>query len=85
MNSIHAHWRQWWREFSTWMITAGSSMIFFAPELSEALLYVWSIVPLDIKTNFDPDAVRYFGYAIAICAIPAKYVKQKSPDRDVAK
>lgn len=84
MKRIHDHWRLWWKEWSTWLIGVGSSVATFAPELSEVLLYAWATVPLDIKSTFSPEIIRYFGYAIAILAIPAKYIKQKSIDRDVA-
>lgn len=85
MKRIHDHWKQWWKEWSTWLITSGSSIIFFAPELSEGLLHAWSIIPMDLKTSFDPETVRYIGYAVALLAIPAKFVKQKSLDRDASK
>lgn len=77
-----SHWRQWWREWSTWLIGVGSSVVTFAPEVSEAILYAWSIIPLDIKSVFEPEVIRYVGYGITLLAIPAKFVKQKSLDRD---
>ena len=70
-------WRTFWRWWSTWLVLVGSTIITFAPQLSEALLYAWQIVPLDIKAYFPPEVVKYTGYAIAITGIPAKLVRQR--------
>lgn len=70
-------WRTFWRWWSTWLVLVGSTIITFAPQLSEALLYAWQIIPLDIKAYFPPDVVKYTGYAIAITGIPAKLVRQR--------
>lgn len=76
-------WKTWWRQYSTWLLAVGSTAATFAPELSEVLIYVWSIIPMDIKVVFDPQVVKYTGYAIAILAIPAKLIRQPKLHEEV--
>lgn len=70
-------WRTFLRWWSTWLVLIGSSAAAFAPQLSEALVYAWQIVPVDIKSTFPPEVVKWAGYAIALAGIPAKLVRQR--------
>lgn len=76
-------WKTFWRWWSTWLVAIGSSIAAFAPEISEALLHAWSILPIDIRDSFPPEWVRYAGAAIAFLAIPAKLVRQSKVHADV--
>src|SRR5690625_4136012 len=78
-------WHTFHRWWSTWMIAIGSTIGAFAPELSEALLYAYTLIPGDIKSTFPPEVIRYFGYAVAVLAIPAKLIRQPAVHADSLK
>lgn len=70
-------WRTWWRQWSTWLAASGAAVLNFAPELAEALTHAWNLTPLDIKATFDPETVRWLGFAITVLSIPAKLIRQR--------
>lgn len=76
-------WRTWWRQWSTWLAGIGLAAIQLAPELAEALNYVWINTPLDIKSAFTPEQVRIIGIVIAAASIPAKLVRQRKLHAEV--
>lgn len=70
-------WRTWWRQWSTWLATIGVTILSFTPELAEALSHVWINLPMDVKTTFPPEWVRFFGITLTILSIPAKLIRQR--------
>lgn len=67
-------WKTWWKQWSTWLVSIGTSVLAFTPEL----MYLWNDLPYDIKMAFPPEYIRYFGYILIIAAIPAKQIRQKN-------
>lgn len=67
-----AGWRTWWKQISTWLVAAGSSVVAFAPELME----IWRSLPIEVQTSFPAEWIRYFGITLVLASIPAKLVRQ---------
>lgn len=79
-------WKGWWSHWSTWLITTSISLLSFTPEILEAITYAWAYIPVDIRTSFTEEQVRWTGLIIGFLAIPAKYIKQRGgnlEERDV--
>jgi len=71
-------WRTWWRWWSTWL--SGASTIFlFLPEITEHLIYAYSIIPMDIKSTFPDEWSRYIGAALGILAFISRFIRQRKP------
>lgn len=70
-------WQYWYRQWSTWLVGIGLSIITFTPELVEALKHVWENTPRDLKTHFHPEFVKYFGYTLTGLSVPAKLIRQR--------
>ncbi|WP_396957166.1 hypothetical protein [Nitrosomonas sp.] len=68
-----AGWRTWWKQISTWLVAAGSSVVAFAPELME----IWRSLPIEVQTSFPVEWIRAFGIALVLASIPAKLVRQQ--------
>lgn len=66
-------WQYWWRTWSTWLVTAGSSVVAFAPELME----IWRSLPMEVQASFPVEWIRYFGVTLVLASIPAKLVRQR--------
>lgn len=66
-------WQYWWRTWSTWLVTAGSSIVMFAPELIE----IWRSLPIEVQASFPVEWVRAFGLSLIIASVPAKIIRQK--------
>lgn len=67
-------WKTFWRQWSTWLVTAGSSIVMFAPELIE----IWKSLPMEITASFPIEWVRAFGLSLVIASVPAKLIRQKN-------
>ena len=73
--------KYWYKHVSTWLIGAGTAVVGLAPDLHSLLVQImgyWITLPDEIRAAMDISYIRYFGMAITILAIPAKYVVQKS-------
>ncbi len=66
-------WRTWWKQISTWMVAAGSSIVAFAPELME----IWRSLPMEVQASFPVEWIRAFGLSLVIASIPAKLIRQR--------
>ncbi|ABI59696.1 DUF7940 domain-containing protein [Nitrosomonas eutropha] len=66
-------WRTWWKQISTWMVAAGSSIVAFAPELME----IWRSLPIEVQASFPVEWIRAFGLSLVIASIPAKLIRQR--------
>src|SRR5699024_4125311 len=70
-------WEYSWRQWSTWLVGIGLSIITFTPELVEVLKHVWENTPRDLKTHFHPEFIKYFGYVLTGLSVPAKLIRQR--------
>lgn len=66
-------WRTWWKQISTWMVAAGSSIVAFAPELME----IWRSLPIEVQASFPVEWIRAFGLSLVIASVPAKLIRQR--------
>lgn len=66
-------WKTWWKQWSTWLVTAGSSIAMFAPELIE----IWRSLPIEVQASFPVEWIRAFGLSLVIASIPAKLIRQR--------
>lgn len=61
---------RWW---STWLITTGSAIVAFTPELME----IWRSLPPEVQVAMPESWLRYAGVVIVLLSIPAKLVRQQ--------
>lgn len=66
-------WQTWWRKWSTWLISIGTSLVLAAPELTQA----WQGLPPEIQAAFPVDWVQMIGAVLVVSAIPAGMVRQQ--------
>lgn len=66
-------WQTWWRKWSTWLISIGTSLVLAAPELTQA----WQGLPPEIQAAFPADWVQMIGAVLVVSAIPAGMVRQQ--------
>lgn len=67
-------WQTWWRKWSTWLISIGTSLVLAAPELTQA----WQGLPPEIQAAFPADWVQMIGAVLVVSAIPAGMVRQQN-------
>lgn len=67
---------RWW---STWLITTGSAIVAFTPELME----IWRSLPPEVQVAMPESWLRYAGVTIVLLSIPAKLVRQPRVYNDV--
>jgi len=66
-------WKTWWKQWSTWLVALGSSVVGFAPELIE----IWRSLPMEVQASFPVEWIRYFGVTLVLASIPAKLIRQQ--------
>ncbi len=66
-------WKTFARWWSTWLITAGSAIVAFTPELME----IWRSLPPEVQATMPESWLRYAGVVIVLLSIPAKLVRQQ--------
>src|SRR5699024_12020109 len=75
-------WRTFWRWWSTWL--SGASTIFlFLPEITEHLLYAYSIIPMDIKATFPDKWSSIIGATLGVAAFLSRFITQPKVQRKV--
>lgn len=65
--------KYWYRYWSTWLVTVGSSIVAFAPELVD----IYRNLPVEIQATFPEEWLRYFGLTLVALSIPAKLIRQQ--------
>lgn len=74
--------KQSWKFASMWLQAAAYTFLTYIALSTDAALYVWNMLPADVKSSMDPKYVALIGTALGVLAMVARVVKQKSIKRD---
>lgn len=73
--------RQSWKFISLWLQGAATLFFSYLALVPDAALYVWNMLPNEVKSSMDPKYVALIGTALGILAMAARVVHQKSISR----
>lgn len=76
MMQLIENWRQCLRFWSVQLQLAGAMLLTVLEAFPDAAISIWAVLPADIRASIHPDAIRYAGYAIIVCGIVARIIKQ---------
>lgn len=74
--------KQSWKFASMWLQGAAYTFLTYVALSPDAALYVWNMLPADVKASMDPKYVALIGTALGVLAMVARVIKQKSIKRD---
>ncbi len=74
-------WKQVGKRWSTWLIGLGGLIEAFLDAFPQAMLYVWNLMPDDLKNTLPPGFAHYIAIGIILFAVPAKMIKQRQLSR----
>ncbi|HWL28596.1 MAG TPA: hypothetical protein VNQ97_06775, partial [Burkholderiaceae bacterium] len=66
-----------WKFSSLWLQGAATTFFTWLLLFPDAALYVWSMMPEDVKGTMDPKYVALIGTALGVLAMFARVVHQK--------
>jgi len=75
--------RYWYKFISTQLTLIGTTLIGFAPDIHQWLLYAlsqYTNLPVVIQQEFNSALIQGFGISLVLLSIPARLVTQKSVD-----
>lgn len=73
-----SNWRDGWRFWSTRLQVAGVFILGLLEVFPDAAISIWAATPSDIRAQIPADAIQWFGYAIIVAGIIARYIRQNS-------
>lgn len=78
-----AHWRKWWKLFSTWFSIAGASILTVATCLPEAAKQAWDYIPSDLKSGIPTEYFSKISLALWVLAFFSSLIRQKKLTAEV--
>ena len=73
--------KQAWKFATLWLQGAAYTFLTYVALFPDSALYVWNILPADVKSAMDPKYVALIGTALGVLAMVARVIKQKSIQR----
>ncbi len=70
-------WKLVGKKWSTWLVAIGGLLEGFLDAFPSAMLYVWNMMPEDLKGTLPPNFGHYIAIGIILFAVPAKMIKQR--------
>lgn len=64
--------KYWYRYWSTWLVTFGTAVVGFTPELMD----IYRNLPVEVQATFPEEWLRYFGLTLVVLSVPAKLIRQ---------
>ena len=74
---IVSNWREVLRHWSLWLGGLGSGFVGWFITAPESAIAAWAMLPADLKAHLPPQMVGYFGFALFLMALLAKFVNQQ--------
>lgn len=75
---IVRNWREVLHHWSLWLGSAGSAFVGWFVAAPESAVAAWALLPHDLKAALPPQLVGYFGLALFIASLLAKFINQRS-------
>lgn len=72
-----AYWREWWKLWSLRLGALGTAVSGILIASPDAALYVWNLMPSDLKATIPPDYTPFIGVFIFVMSMFARLVKQE--------
>lgn len=73
--------KQSWKFVSLWLQGLATLFLSYIALVPDSALYVWNMLPADVKSSMDPRYVALIGTALGVLAMLARVIKQKSITR----
>lgn len=75
-------WRNYWRFWSVQLGVLGSTIVTWLIAFPEHLLFVWNMLPPDLKLYFPAQYMPLIGVGVFILSLIARIVKQKKLENE---
>lgn len=76
------YWREWWKLWSLRLGALGSALSAWLIASPEAALYVWNLMPNDLKSALPAQYVPLIGVFVFVMSMFARLVKQDKVNKN---